>query len=382
MRRALGSGPVLTALGNHDSSPSDGVSQNALPGGHETFGWNYEYVSKLWESDGWMTHKEAEEIGKHYGAFSVSPRKGLRVISLNTNLWYSNNKWNLINYGKFDPSGILRFLTDELQLAEDRREAVWIIGVSVAMDGWHGMRITLADNVSSSPLLQHVYSGWSGSDPLKNPTNLLQVIIERYHGTIRNLFFGHSHEDFFNVFYRSNASSLLPQDAIAHSFIGPSITPGTRVNPGVRIYEVDPETYEVLDYHQFYTQLTSFPSLQAEGHGPVWEHLYSARETYDDFHASRANGSYALPVALTASGHWPRSEPLTPAFWAQLTDEMLLRPAQLVDQAFTTFQGRNSSLSPRCDTQACVEAKVCYLRSGTAILGSKCPRGYSSVQGG
>jgi hypothetical protein len=136
MRRALGTGPIFTALGNHDSSPQNAVSQNALPDGHDTFGWNYDYVSKLWESDGWMTHKEAEEIGKHYGAFSVSPRKGLRVISLNTNLWYSGNPWNLINYGKLDPSGILRFLTDELQRAEDRKEGVWIIGVSCSNGRW------------------------------------------------------------------------------------------------------------------------------------------------------------------------------------------------------------------------------------------------------
>jgi sphingomyelin phosphodiesterase len=45
-----------------------------------------------------------------------------------------------------DVSGMLRFVTDELQDAEDAGDRVWIMG--------------------------HVLSGWDGSNPLTNPTNL------------------------------------------------------------------------------------------------------------------------------------------------------------------------------------------------------------------
>ena len=45
-----------------------------------------------------------------------------------------------------DPSGMLRFLTDELQDAEDAGDRVWILG--------------------------HVLSGWDGTNALGNPTDL------------------------------------------------------------------------------------------------------------------------------------------------------------------------------------------------------------------
>lgn len=180
------------------------------------------------------------------------------------------------------------------------------------------------------------------------------------------MFWGHSHEDFFNLFYRNNGTSLNSSDAFAHAYIGPSITPLTRVNPSFGVYDVDPDTYRVLDHTVYYSQLSTFESLAKQGHGPVFRRLYSAREAYSNHTAS--HGSV-----------WPADAPLNATFWARTTDEMLARP-ELVQQ-FTVYQGRNSSLSPPCVTDECVKAKVCYMRSGTALQGQRCPRGFSSVQG-
>lgn len=131
LRRYLGHKPVFVTLGNHDSSPSDAASSHNLPKGHEDFSWNYDYVSKLWESEGWLTHDEAKQVGKHYGGYSVSPRKGLRVISWNSDFLYHNNPWVNIDYANPDPSGTLRFITDELYKAEQRGEAVWLVSDAI-----------------------------------------------------------------------------------------------------------------------------------------------------------------------------------------------------------------------------------------------------------
>lgn len=56
----------------------------------------------------------------------------------------------MINTTNPDVSGTLRFLTDELQAAEHRGEKVWVVG--------------------------HVLSGWDGSNPLDNPTNLVSNV--------------------------------------------------------------------------------------------------------------------------------------------------------------------------------------------------------------
>ena len=66
------------------------------------------------------------------------------------------------------------------------------------------------------------------------------------------MFWGHSHEDFFNLFYRDNGTSLNSSDAFAHAYIGPSITPLTRVNPSFGVYDVNPDTYRVLDRRWFF----------------------------------------------------------------------------------------------------------------------------------
>ena len=232
-------------------------------------------------------------------------------------------------------------------------------------------------------MVAHVLTGWNGGDGVDAPTNLLYQIVSRYSHTIAHIFFGHTHEDEFQIWYESsngNSTSVSrkTEDARAMAFIGPSVTPLTNVNPSLRVYEVDPETYEVMDYLQYYTQLQDADELRKTG--PVWNLLYKARETYGNFSASQAAGTYAAPVALDQGGVWPQDAPLNASFWAALTDEMEQRPELI--ELHQVYQGRNSPRTPQCNTKACHEAKVCYMRSASSALGRGCPSGYGSVQGG
>ncbi len=297
----------------------------------------------------------------HYAGYSVKHGStDLRIITLNTDMWYRGNHFAFINSTSPDFSGMLRFLTDELTAAELADEKVWIVG--------------------------HVLTGWSGTNPLDNPSNLFYQIVSRFAPwTIKGIFFGHTHEDQFNVFYHNNGTTRATQDAASVAFIGPSVTPGNNVNPSFRIYDVDPASWEVMDVHQYYAQLADFKALPSTtDHGPVWRKLYSARETYGNFSASLRNGSYAAPVQLAQSGDssgiWPERAPLNASFWAAVTDEMEVRP-QLVE-TFNELSGRNSSRSPTCTSNECVQAKICYMRSGSGPLGKECPQGYDSVQSG
>lgn len=355
MKKWLGSGPVFSTLGNHDSSPSDSASADQLPDGHDTFSWNYNYLSKLWQAEGWFNHKEANQVGKHYGGYSVSPTRGLRIISINTDFIYVNNKWNVIEYNNPDLSGTLKWLTHELYRAEQHGERVYFIG--------------------------HVSPGWDGTNALDNPTTVLTEIVRRFQHTIAHMFFGHSHEDFFSVFYKNGTQQVkTANDAIAHAFVGPSITPLSRVNPSFGIYTVDGDSFEILDHDVYYTDLSRSPELVQQNVGPTWKHLYSAREAYGNFSASVANKQLAEGISLGADALWPKDAPLNATFWAAVTTEMQQRP-ELV-QTFTVYQGRNSYLSPNCTSDECVKAKVCYLQSSNSIEGKKCPRGFNSVQPG
>ena len=68
------------------------------------FDWNYGYVSKLWEYEGWIDHLVGKSARKHYGAYSVRRKGGLRIITLNTDLcelWfcsYECQRGSLINW--------------------------------------------------------------------------------------------------------------------------------------------------------------------------------------------------------------------------------------------------------------------------------------------
>jgi hypothetical protein len=55
-----------------------------------------------------------------------------------------------------------------------------------------------------------VLSGWDGSNPLYNPTDLYYQIIDRYSDTIANIFYGHTHEDMFNV---SETTAIVAETA-------------------------------------------------------------------------------------------------------------------------------------------------------------------------
>ena len=147
MLKSYINGPVFPVLGNHDSNPEAIDGPHSLPGPlGQQFSWNYDHVSSLWEHNHWLNESEANQAAIHYAAYSVKNEYGLRIITLNTDFWYKSNYLNFINTTDPDVSGTFSFIINELQAAEDAGERVWILG--------------------------HVLSGWDGSNPLLNPTDL------------------------------------------------------------------------------------------------------------------------------------------------------------------------------------------------------------------
>ena len=359
LKAHLGDTTLLTTLGNHDSSPENIYAPHNLPDGRgNQFSWDSEYVAKLWQSKGWLDNDAADQVREHYGGYSISPRKGLRVISLNTDFWYKYNFLNYIHSSNPDPSGILRFLTDELFAAEKAGERVWIIG--------------------------HVLTGWSGSEALDNPSNLFYQIVSRFAPhTIAHIFFGHTHEDQFQVFYRNDNGDAATADrstphAVSNAFVAPSITTYQKLNPTFRIYKVDEETYDVLDFDQYYTDVSGFDHLTSSNadHGPVWRHLFNARAAYGNFGKSQDAGKYSAPVKLD-NGWWPESAPLNGSFWSAVADEVSVNPDLMY--RFSENQSRKSPKAKKCTSDECRKENECYMRSGTSFQGRNCGSQFSTV---
>jgi hypothetical protein len=162
------------------------------------------------------------------------------------------------------------------------------------------------------------------------------------------------------VYYTNNGTNQTAENAVTSAWVGPSITPLTNLNSGFRMYEVDTGSWEVFDAYTFYADVNSFATLN--GTGPVWRFEYSTREAYG-------------PVT-----NWPDSAPLNATFWHHVTEAMEVDTTNKLVSQINTYQGKSSAKSPNCTSDACAQAKVCYMRSGSVGLGRQCPQGFGSVQ--
>lgn len=338
IKRMLGPGPVYVTLGNHDSYPTDLAAPLSMGGElGQQFSWLYAHVTALWEYQGWMPAASVDYSRAHYAAYMVRRTDGLRIISLNTNLWYRSNYFNYINASHPDTSGMMRFLTDELQAAEDAGDRAWIIG--------------------------HVPSGWDGTNSLYNPTDLFYQIVDRYTPhVIANIFWGHMHEDELSIFYTNNGTNMSAETAQAVSWSGPSVTPLTNLNSGFRMYEIDSGTFEVLDAYTWKSPVDTYSQLDSQlEYGPTFEFEYSTRDAY----------GRNIP--------WGANDPLNATWWHLVTEQMEAN-SSLVSDVWNNYQGKGSIFIPPC-TGECVTARICYIRSGSSSIAKQnCPAGYGSVQ--
>ena len=209
-----------------------------------------------------------------------------------------------------DPSGQLAWLAAELEAAEAAGERVWLIG--------------------------HMPLGTS--DSFHDQSEYFDQIVQRFDATISALFFGHTHQDEFQISYSTPASPSA-DTAVMVSYIAPALTP-TSGNPTFRVYSVDPVTFGILDYTVYYANISS----QSYQSGPTWEVLYSVKEAY---------GSLVNPPVTDASAE------LTPAFWHDLT--VLFEENDDVYQTWYARRGRDYS-EATC-TGTCKTTSICQLRA-------------------
>lgn len=196
------------------------------------------------------------------------------------------------------------------------------------------------------------------TNPLPNPTDLFYQIVTRYSPhVIRNVFFGHTHEDFLYNWYSNNGTNISASTALATAWVGPSITPLTNLNSGYRMYEVDTGSWDVYEAYTFYADVSTFQNLTG---GPSFQFEYNTRDTY------------------APSINWAANAPLNSTFW-HLVSEQIAANTTLASR-FNTLQGKSSIKSPNCTSVACAQAKACYMRSASVALAlQNCVAGYVST---
>lgn len=297
---------VYGTVGNHEQSPVNAFQPQSV-GTNAT--WIYNLLSSIWTR--WTGSQTANTISQ-IGAYSTKvPGRNLRIISINTNLYYKMNFWMYQRKMEVDPDGQFTWLVGELDAAEKAGERVYIIG--------------------------HMPMGTS--DAFYDASNYFDQITNRYAGTIAGMFFGHTHADQFQISY-ANYSDQSFSNAVAMSYIAPSVTP-TSGMPAFRVYSVDPDTFGVLDVVQYMADMTN-PAFQTTG--PVWTEYYSAKDVY---------GPIVQPPVTDASTE------LTPAFWHNVTAAF-----QTNATLFNAYMARKSRgwKAATC-TGDCQASEICQLRA-------------------
>lgn len=311
--RMVSIGQTYAVVGNHDSCPVDSFPPAAVDTTYaaETQIF-YDTISSDIES--WVGSAAAAEVSSNYGSYSVlDATTGLRIISLNTNLWYKSNYWMYETTMEHDPSGLFAWLAAELEAAEVAGERVWLLG--------------------------HMPLG--SSDAFHDQSYYFDTIVQRFDGTIAAVFYGHTHKDEWELAY-SDYADQTAATATMMSYIAPALTP-TSGNPTFRVYSVDPVTFGILDFTVYYANLSS-PTYQTDG--PTWEALYSAKDTYG-----------------AALGYTDAAAELTPAFWHNVT--ALFESDDDAFQQYVARKTRDYGTTAAC-TGDCKTLEICQLRAAQA----------------
>lgn len=152
---------LYTTAGNHEASPVNAFNPASVKTSLD-IQWLYNLMST--NNQQYLSAADAQEM-KNFGAYSTKVAGGnLRIISINSNLYYKENYWLYQKNMEKDPSGQLAWLVSELSAAEQAGERVYIIG--------------------------HMAMGLG--DALRDGSNYFNQIVDRYSATIAALFFGKS----------------------------------------------------------------------------------------------------------------------------------------------------------------------------------------------
>ncbi|KAM5342427.1 hypothetical protein ACJ41O_013393 [Fusarium nematophilum] len=298
---------VYGTAGNHEAHPTNAFQPNSAGGSSQ---WIYDLLSGVWSR--WIGSKAAGSA-ERFGAYSTRyPHGNLRVISLNTNLYYRANFWLYQKDMLRDPSEQIEWLVAQLDAAEKAGENVYIVG-----------HMPLGDR-----------------NAFHDQSNYIDQVVKRYSGTVAAMFFGHTHRDHFQITYSDDASKNA-SNALVTSYVCPSLTP-TSGMPSFRVYDVDPVTFAVLDATTYSADMAS-DTYQTRG--PVWTKDYSAKEAYGPL--------VDLPLKD------PKADELSASFWHGVTEAF-----EGDQEAFDAFMLRQSRgwTQPDCN-EDCRASQICQLRA-------------------
>lgn len=322
MKHFLDEVPIFPTLGNHDTFPYGQLAPYTLGNttlNESVYHWNEELMSELWLGNEWIDKSDQQDMKQHYAAYSTTTHRGLKVISLNSNCYYQKNLYSYINMeAQPDLFGQWEYLIDELVESELKGQRVWI--------------------------LAHIPAG--DLDALPIQSNIFAKIVERFSPyTIANIFYGHTHRDQFKILYSNDS------EPVNMAWVSQAITPLGPANPSWRYYEVEDESFNIINSHNYYSPLNE--TWVNGGEEPTWVYEYNPRGTYDPH------------------GEWPSRAPLNATFWDEFVVSRLKNELDIeFNQLYTDLMYRENPYVPICANNTKI-TDSCYADNYCDIIGFK-----------
>lgn len=211
---------VYATFGNHDYYPT-----NQFPTTNNII---YNRTANMWQH--WIQEDEQLDNFRKGGYYTLLVRKGLRVVALNTNLYYTSDK---LTNGTTDPTGQIAWFYAVMNKARADKEKV--IVTAHIPPGIHTPRTVEWFQIEFQAPVQSA--------------------LQNYTDIIVGLHFGHDHADGFKVLYDKQGHAGSPL------FVAPSVTPwrfklktgeiGPPHDPSVRLVTYDRATGRHLDIEQY-----------------------------------------------------------------------------------------------------------------------------------
>ncbi|KAI5953592.1 hypothetical protein KGF54_002964 [Candida jiufengensis] len=312
MKHYLNNIPVLPSLGSifpYAQLPPLHLGNESM----DQFQYNIDEMADLWINNEWFEEKDRNDLKRHYSGFSYVTNRGLKLIGLNSNSYYQKNLYSYVNLAANpDSFGTWKFLIDELVESEKKGQRVWI----------------------------QAHIPVSDFDTLPLQSRIFGKIVERFSPyTIANIFYGHTHLDQFRVLYSSNATAAtaVEKDIVNLAWVAQSVTPIGSFNPAFKYYEVENESFNIMNAYNYFTFLNE--TFVNGGKEPVWNYEYSARDYGSD---------------------WPQDAPLNATFWHNNVIKKLANQTDIsFNQKFASLQYRYGPGAPKC-ANGTVISDDCY----------------------
>jgi len=291
--------PVVPCLGNHDTYPIDQLYPES------TARFYLPQVADLWQS--WLTDDSFEANG----FYTMLLFPAVRVVVVNSLYWDRNNEPLWQNKSNVNLANQAQWVEQTLRNASLNGETVWMVG--------------------------HIPPG--ASEATDAFSDWYQAIGATYASTIKAHFFAHSHRDQVRLIRATNTS------VVGTVYIASSVLPDDHF-PGLRVYHVDKDTGDVLDYDQYWLNWTQQLNANDTFVGYQWE--YSARQAYG-------------------------LADLSPGSWATFDDRMRQDDA-LFQVYYQHYQANDTFPQSACDT-GCKQSLLCDLEWINATQHQACMAG-------